>query len=129
MIGIDAPELKADGHLGQDSKDYLESLLEDHQIIVLFEKSDKTLDGRARGNFGRPLAYVFTSRNGKDLHKFVNLEMLYKEKAVESKYSLEYQYLLDIPEQEFSIDNFQLNLSVDALDKNLVTWGELKSMR
>ena len=62
---------------------------------MLFEKSDTTLDGVHRGNFGRPIAYIFILDNEilPKVKTFVNQDMIDNGKAVRSEYNVDFPVL------------------------------------
>lgn len=138
LAGIDTPELNAkteeEKNKAIQSRDYLESLISEKEIIVLFEKSDKTLDGINRGNFGRPIAYLFIldDRILPKVKTFVNQDMIAKGYAVKSEYDVDYPVLFT---EGFDFSDISVNASVNGnigkADVNTTrrattTWAELK---
>ena len=138
LAGIDTPELnaktKAEKNKAIQSRDYLESLILDQEIIVLFEKNDTTLDGINRGAFGRPIAYIFILEDKflPDVKTFVNRDMIVKGKAVRSKYTIDFPALFT---KEFDVSDINVmalvNANIGKTDVNrkgyaTTTWAELK---
>ena len=139
LAGIDTPELNAkteeERNAAIQSRNYLESLILDKEIIVLFEKSDTTLDGINRGNFGRPIAYIFILEDGllPEVKTFVNQNMITEGKAVRSKYKVDFPVLFtkDFDLSDISVRAY-VNANIGKADvntrrKTTTTWAELKS--
>ena len=140
LAGIDAPELNAktqeEKNEAIQSRDYLESLLLDKEIVVLFEKSDTTLDGIHRGAFGRPIAYIFIleDRLLPNVKTFVNQNMMDTGKAIRSEYDVDFPVLFT---EDFDVSDIRVNAWVNAnIGKANVnttgtatttTWAELKN--
>ena len=106
----------------------------DEKVIVLFEKSDTTLDGINRGNFGRPIAYIFILEDGllPSVKTFVNQDMITKGKAVRSEYDVDFPVLFT---ENFDLSDIRVsawvnaNIGKAAVDirlKSTATWAELK---
>lgn len=138
LAGIDTPELNAKTEAEKkdaiQSRNYLESLILDQEIIVLFEKSDTTLDGIKRGAFGRPIAYIFILEDGvlPNVKTFVNQDMINKSKAVKSKYTIDFPILFteDFDLSEIKVKSL-VNANIGKADVNPIgisttTWAELK---
>lgn len=110
-----------------ESRDYLESLILDKEVIVLFEESDTTLDGIHRGNFGRPIAYIFILDNEAlpKVKTFVNQNMIDNGKAIRSKYKIDFPVLFT---KDFDLSDIPVSvwLSVNATKRATTTWAELK---
>lgn len=138
LAGIDTPELNAktqkERNKAIQSRDYLESLILDKEIVVLFEKSDTTLDGINRGAFGRPIVYIFILDN-KTLPKvktFVNQNMIDNGKAIRSKYAVDFPVLFT---QGFDVSSIRVSAwvngnigkaSINTTGRVITTWAELK---
>ena len=138
LAGIDTPELnaktKAEKNKAKQSRNYLKSLILNEEVIVLFEKSDTTLDGINRGAFGRPIAYIFILENKllPDVKTFVNHDMVAKGKAVRSKYAVDFPVLFT---EDFDVSDISVkawvNANIGKADVNTrgkatTTWAELK---
>ena len=138
LAGIDTPELNAkteeEKNEAIESRDYLESLILDQEIIVLFEKSDTTLDGINRGAFGRPIAYIFILEDKllPDVKTFVNYEMITQGKAVRSEYDVDFPVLFT---DGFDLSDISVSAwvngnigkaDVNTTRKATTTWAELK---
>ena len=112
----------------------MESLILEKEIVVLFEKSDTTLDGINRGNFGRPIAYIFTLEDGVLFRakSFINRDMIAKGYAVRSKYKVDFPVLFT---EGFDLSDMIVGAWVNAnigkanvntRRKTTTTWAELK---
>ena len=138
LAGIDTPELNAETQEEKNaaiqSRDYLESLILDQEIIVLFEKSDTTLDGINRGAFGRPITYIFILEGDilPSVKTFVNQDMITQGKAVRSKYDVDFPVLFT---QGFDLSLIKViawmnddigKADVNTRGKATTTWAELK---
>ena len=138
LAGIDTPELNAkteeEKNEAIESRDYLESLVLDEKIIVLFEKSDTTLDGINRGAFGRPITYIFILENRllPGVKTFVNQDMIDNGKAVRSEYDVDFPVLFT---ENFDLSDIRVSAwvnanigkaDVDIRLKSTATWAELK---
>ena len=141
LAGIDAPELNAKTQKEKNeaiqSRDYLESLLLDKEIIVLFEKSDTTLDGIHRGAFGRPIAYIFILEDGAlpNVQAFVNQNMIATGKAIRSAYAVDFPVLFT---DNFDVSDMRVTAwvnanigkaSVNTTETVITTWAEIKAGR
>ena len=138
LAGIDTPELNAktkeEKNKAIQSRNYLESLILEKEIIVLFEKSDTTLDGINRGAFGRPIAYIFilTNKTVPKVKTFVNRNMIDTGKAVRSKYDVDFPVLFT---KGFDMSSIRVSAwvngnigkaSVSTTGRVITTWAELK---
>ena len=119
--------MKEERNEAVESRDYLESLILDKEVIVLFEESDTTLDGINRGNFGRPIAYLFIldNRTLPKVETFVNQNMIDNGKAIRSKYKIDFPVLFT---KDFDLSDIPVSvwLSVNAAKRATTTWAELK---
>lgn len=137
FAGIDAPELNKTEEKNKaiESRDYLESLILDKKVIVLFEKSESTLDGIKRGNFGRPIAYIFILAD-RNVKTFVNKNMIDNGKAKRyTKYHVDFPILFS---DNFDLDDVEVKSSVNAnhgkasvnIQRNIsTTWAELRRIK
>ena len=79
---MDTPEINANTAAEKAraiaARDYLRGLILNKYVFITFEKSDKTLDGVARGPYCRPLSYVFIRDAGSKRNIFVNLEIVWQ---------------------------------------------------
>ena len=138
LAGIDTPELNAKTEEEKNdaiqSRDYLESLILNKEVIVLFEKSDTTLDGIHRGAFGRPIAYIFIleDRVLPDVKTFVNQDMIDNGKAVRPEYTIDFPVLFT---EGFDMSDISVNAWVNAnigkadinpTEISTTIWAELK---
>ena len=138
LAGIDTPELNAETEIEKNkaiqSRDYLESLILDKEIIVLFEKSDTTLDGINRGNFGRPIVYIFILDDSvlPSIETFVNQDMIVNGNAIRSEYNVDFPVLFT---ENFDLSSIRVSAWVNAshgkanvsiIGRATTTWAELK---
>ncbi len=138
LAGIDAPELNAKTEKKKkeaiQSRDYLERLILDEEVIVLFEKSDTTLDGINRGAFGRPIVYLFIleDRLLPNVKVFINQKMIDTGNAIRSEYDVAFPVLFtegfDLSDIRVSayINAHHGKAPVDAMERVPTTWAELK---
>lgn len=112
----------------------MESLIVDKEIIVLFEKSDTTLDGINRGNFGRPIVYIFIleDRLLSSVKTFVNQDMIDNSEAIRSEYTVDFPVLFT---ENFDLSSISVSAWVNAshgkanvksTGKTTTIWAELK---
>ena len=112
----------------------MESLILDKKIIVLFEKSDTTLDGINRGNFGRPIVYIFILDNNipQNIETFVNQDMIVNGNAIKSEYNIDFPVLFT---ENFDLSSVRVSAWVNAshgkanvnkTGRATTTWAELK---
>ncbi|MDE0467986.1 MAG: thermonuclease family protein [Candidatus Poribacteria bacterium] len=138
LAGIDTPELNAETEQEKkeaiQSRNYLESLILGKEIIVLFEKSDTTLDGIHRGAFGRPIAYIFILEDKvlPTVKTFVNQNMIENGNAIRSEYAVDFPVLFT---EDFDVSDISVNAwvnanigkaSVNPTRRATATWAELK---
>lgn len=146
LVGVNAPEIKAETKAesinAAASRDWLKSLILNKSVLIVFEKSDTTLDGVARGTYCRPLGYIFI-RDESDNPMLVNLEIVYEGHAIKYfKYDFEYEPLFRLNKEDarqIVQDDIWLSImtprnqvaeSPSMLHKNVVaTWGQLKQVR
>ena len=103
LIGIDTPEIQAETEIERQkailARDYLKSLILGKYVFISFEASNTTLDGVARGAFGRELGYIF-SYDENDNPILINLDMIYREHAKLSDYDFNWESFFELTEKE-----------------------------
>ena len=104
LLGVNTQEIKdkdpTKKKRAKDARDWLRDLILDKHVFIVFERSEKTLDGIARGSYCRPLSYVFIRDEEAQENIFVNLELAWQGHGEKYfKYDFEYKAFFRLSEE------------------------------
>lgn len=122
LVGVNTPEIRdedpAKRKHAKEARDWLRALILDKHLFLVFERSEETLDGVARGPYCRPLAYVFIHDEAAQENIFVNLELAWRGHGEKYfKYDFAYEAFFPLSEAAALKHIRALDLSQEAAQR------------